>query len=310
MWQQARRPGRLLRRLGLLLALLAVVAGGGTPASPEQRDGIRVASFDFVENQLLAEVYATALEENGFDVVRLRRLGPREVVAPALEQGLVDLVPEYAGSALRFLDDTGGSTGARTQDPADALRAALSPRGLTALSLAPGEDQNGVAVTRRTALEHGLRTVSDLSDVAPELTFGGPPECPERPLCLRGLRERYGLRFRTFIPFASRATTAEALLAGQLDVGILETVDAYLDDGRLVLLDDDRGLQPPENVVPVLRKEVVDEHGEELTDVLDAVTATLTTAAMTDLNREVVLVERPIEAVAAEWVEQHGLGGD
>ena len=302
----ARRGVR--RLLAGLLVAAALVACTGTGPPPARSDALRVASFDFVENQLLSEIYAAALEGSGYDVIRLPGLGPREVALPALEQGLVDLVPEYAGSALRFLDDaTGRPRGPRAQEPGPALRRALAELGLTALALAPGQDQNAIAVTQRTAREHGLRTISDLAAVAPQLTLGGPPECPERALCLRGLRSRYGLRFRAFVPVASRAVTAEALLAGQLDVGVLETVDAYLADGRLRLLEDDRALQPPENVVPVVRQDVVDEHGRPLTEVLDAVTRTLTTAAMVGLNREVVLEGRPVADVAAEWVQQHGL---
>ena len=217
-------------------------------------------------------------------------------------------MPEYVGSALRFLDDSRGAAPPPSADLHAGLRAALADRGLLPLQLAPGEDQNGIVVTRDTAQDRVLRTVSDLRPIAGSLSFGGPPECQDRPLCLRGLRERYGLRFRSFIPFTSRAATAEALLAGRLDVGVLETVDAYLADGRLVLLADDRGLQPPENVVPVLRRSVVDEHGAALVDLVDAVTAPLTTTAMTRLNREVVLDGRPVEDVAAGWVDRHELG--
>ena len=305
----ARARAVLLRRLLVVLLAIALAAAcGSSPTDRAQPDGIRVGSFDFVENQLLAEVYAAALERGGYDVSRLGALGPREVVTPALEQGLVDLVPEYVGSALRFLDDSAPRRGSRSRDPHAALATALEERGLQPLRLAPGQDQNGIVVTREAAAERGLTTISDLRAVAGALTFGGPPECRERPLCLRGLRERYGLRFRSFIPFTSRAATAEALLAGQLDVGVLETVDAYLADGRLVLLADDRALQPEENVVPVVRRAIVEEHGRALVDLLDAVTATLTTAGMTQLNRQVVLDGRPLPRVAAAWVERHDLG--
>jgi osmoprotectant transport system substrate-binding protein len=149
--------------------------------------------------------------------------------------------------------------------------------------------------------------VSDLAAVAGGWSFGGPPECSERPLCLVGLRSRYGLQFRTFVPFETRAATAESLLAGSLDVGMLETVDAYLSDGRLVLLEDDRDLQPPENVVPVLREDLLAEHGDRLRAVLDRVSATLTSSALVELHRAVVLEQRPLAAVARQWLERHGL---
>jgi osmoprotectant transport system substrate-binding protein len=298
------RGRRGARRGALLLLCLALAActGARQGAQPQVDEGIRVTSFDFVESRLLGELYAAALEDAGLPVDRLLGLGPREVVIPALEQGHVDVVPEYTGSVLRFL--TGSAPG--TDGPARvALDAALDQRGLRALEPAPGQDQNGVVVTAETAAADELRSVSDLRRVAPGMSFGGPPECPERPLCLPGLEQEYGLRFASFVPFDSRAATAESLLAGQIDVGMLETVDAYLADGRLRLLADDAGLQPPENVVPVLRAQVLVENGRRLRDALDALSATLTTDALMQLHREVILEGRAMNDVAAEWVRTH-----
>jgi osmoprotectant transport system substrate-binding protein len=296
---------RLTPLLALLLCVLPVGCAGSAsepPAPPAP--AIRVASFDFLESRVLGELYATALESAGLPVTRRLALGPREVVGPALEQGHVDLVPEYAGSALRFLT---GETATSFEAVRADLEAALDERGLRALAFAPGQDQNGVVVSARTARRHGLRQVSDLAPLAAELTFAGPPECPERPLCLLGLRERYGLEFRMFVAFDSRAATAESLLAGQVDVGMLETVDAYLADGRLRLLVDDRALQPPENVVPVVRSDALTEHGRSLTRTVDAVTATLTTEALIELYRQVVLEQRPHDEVARAWLRAHDL---
>jgi osmoprotectant transport system substrate-binding protein len=290
--------------LALLVGLTASACGSGEAPVEEPDEGIRVASFDFVESRLLGELFAGALESAGLPVQRRLALGPREVVAPAMEQGHVDVVPEYAGSALRFLT---GEAPATTEQARAGLDTALEARGLRALDFAPGQDQNGVVVTSRTATRYGLAAVSDLRPVAARLTFGGPPECPERPLCLLGLRERYGLQFADFVPFDSRASTAESLLAEQIDVGMLETVDAYLSDGRLVLLEDDRALQPPENVVPVLRPELVTEYGETVTRALNALAATLTTEALVELDRQVVLDGREMDEVAADWLRQHDL---
>lgn len=300
---------RIVGALLLFVLLLTGCTGGG--GAPAPTAGIRVASFDFAESRLLAQVYAQALRRGGYPVAPLLGLGPREIVAPALEQGFADLVPEYSGSALRFLTGAPPPSSAGPGQGLEqhrALRAALAGRGLTALTPAPGQDQNAVVVSRPTAERLGLRAVSDLGPVADRLSFGGPPECPERPLCLRGLQDRYGLQFRSFVPFTSRPATAEALLAGQLDVGVLETVDPYLAGGLLVLLEDDLDLQPAENVVPVVRAAVLREHGPGLARLLDAVSATLTTPAMVELNRQVALEGRPLDQVAAGWVERHRLG--
>ncbi len=304
--ERRRRPPGRHRRVAVLLLCAALLGcrDGGEPPAEARADGIRVASFDFIESRVLGELYASALEDAGLPVNRRLALGPREVVVPALEQGHVDLVPEYAGSALQFLTGTADAAPGSVRAELDA---ALEERGLQALAFARGQDQNGVVVATTTAEQHGLRVVTDLAPVADRFTFGGPPECSVRPLCLLGLRERYGLVFRSFVPFDSRAATAESLLAGQIDVGMLETVDAHLSDTRLRLLQDDRALQPPENVVPVLRRAVLAEHGSSVAATLDAVTATLTTQALVELDRQAVLDRRPLDEIATDWLRAHDL---
>jgi len=286
----------------LLLALLS--ACGAAPASPAPaaEETVRFASYDFTENQILAEVYAEAVRRAGLPVSVQHGTGTREVVLPALEQGVVDVVIDYLGTALEFVDPGGPAV---TREP-EHLRAALArvmgQRGATVLAAADAEDQNGFVVPASFAEEHGLTRISDLLPLAPGLVFGGPPECPERRYCLPGLREVYGLEFGQVHPMPSRSATAEALLAGAIDVGLLETTDARLAGTGLVLLEDDRGLQPHENVVPIVRTAVVDRVGEGLTTALDAVSARLDRADLVRLNRLVVLDGKtPAEAAALWW---------
>jgi osmoprotectant transport system substrate-binding protein len=226
-------------------------------------------------------------------------------VEPALEQGKVDLVPEYLGTALSFLDDGGlapsgdpGTTHAR-------LRQAFAARGVGVAAFAPAEDRNGFVVTGDLARRRGLRRISDLKPLAGRLTLGGPPECPDRPLCLKGLRDRYGLEFARFQAMPSRRVTADALRTGEIDVGMIETTDASQIGQDLVQLADDRGLQPAENVVPVVHTQVVDRYGPGLVRLLDAVSAQLTTAELTGLNRRVVVDDQPASGVAAGWLRAH-----
>src|SRR5215212_9914197 len=131
------------------------------------------------------------------------------------------------------------------------------------------EEQNGFAVTTAFSVEHRVIRLSELRPLAPSLTFGGPPECPERPFCLRGLEETYGLEFGEVRAMPSRTATVEDLRSGQIDVGLLETTDARLAVAPVVLLIDDLGLQPPENVVPLVRTAAIDRWGEELRTALD-----------------------------------------
>ena len=299
------RHVRLLAVLTLLLVTL-VPACGSTAATPSPATGtpaevVRIASYDFQENQILAEVYAEAARREGLPVLVDHGIGPREVVAPALQQGLVHVVIDYLGTALAFARPQ-TAPGERTPGELHAaLRLTLGPHGVTVLRPAAAEDQNGFAVTTSFAERHGVQRLSDLAPLAPELRFGGPPECPERPFCLRGLREVYGLEFGEVEAMPSRVATVEALVSGRIDVGLLETTDARLSIAPVVLLADDRGLQPRENVVPLVRTDVL-ERWDGLGTAFDAASARLTTDVLVQLNGFVELDGlTPAEAAARWW---------
>jgi osmoprotectant transport system substrate-binding protein len=297
--------------LGITLGVLAACSGhdrASPPPTPSavHDDAITVASFDFAESRVLAELYAQALEGRGLQVRRAIGIGPRELVGPALSLGLIELVPEYAGTALGFL-----SLGhvAASADPAathDALVDAAASRNLTALSAAPAQNANAFVVTRTTAEREHLQRLSDLAAVAPKLTFGGPPECPSRPLCLEGLESRYGVHFGDVLALDTGGpTTRQALEQGAIDVGLLFTTDPAIGTGDLVALQDDRGLQPAENVTPLLRTEVVDRWGPEVTATLDALSARLTTDVLRGLDA--AAADASPAAVARDWLRQEGL---
>lgn len=306
------RSARAALLLLLAWSLTACVATGQrfgrVPATDRGDTGrIVVASFDFAESVLLAELYAMALEAEGLPVSRVPNLGSREIVQPAILQDRVDVVPEYAGTALGFLTFGGVPL---TSSPATLRRRLaweLRRHDIMVLDMAPAQNKNGVVVTAETADRLGLRAISDLKGMARRLSFGGPPECPERPLCLPGLEQRYGLGFRRFVPLdPGGPTTVAALEEGQIDVGLLFTTDPSLAAGDLVLLRDDRGLQPAENVVPIVRLSVIERFGTRVREALDAVSARLTTRVLRRLNHRVAVTEEP-RAVALEWLESEGL---
>jgi len=281
--------------------LLLLAACGSSPDPQGPPDTVRFASYDFAENQILTEVYAEAARRAGLPVSVTHGVGPREVVAPALQQGVVDVVIDYLGTALAFARPAAPIL---TREPI-AMRAVLSRvmrgRGVLVLEAGQAEDQNGFAVTTAFAAEQGVARLSDLVELAPALTFGGPPECPDRPLCLKGLEEVYGLDFGEVRAMPSRAATVEALVAGDIDVGLLETTDARLAVAPIQLLLDDRELQPPENVVPLVRADAVDRWGERLRTALDEVSERLTTNDLVQLNRRVELDGLTPQEAAAFW---------
>ena len=312
----ARRAARGRYRLAALAAsfvvftLLAACQQAPQPSSQRaagQGGTVVVASFNFPESELLAAIYALAIQHAGIPVRLQLDLGPRELVQPALQQGFADLVPEYLGTALTSLQP---DAKVAESDPAavwHALALAFASWHIRVLSPAAAQDQNGVVVTRATAARLRLRTVSDLRRVASRLTIGGTPECPKRPYCLPGLRSVYGLEFAAFEPFDTQAQRVTALLRGVVDVAMLTTTDGNLATGNLVLLADDRHLQPAENVVPVVTESAVARYGKRLTGVLNEVSSRLTTNALVFLNWRVQVAGNDVRSEARAWLTRQGI---
>ena len=302
-----------MRRAGVVL-LLAALALGCTPEDPaavapsETSDGaVRVGAFNFPESRLLAELYAQSLAAAGFDVADVVELGSREIVEPALQQGRIDVVPEYAGSALVFLEGSRFAANADSQQTHRALAAAFAPRGVTVAEPARAQNHNAIAVTAQTAREHSLATISDLRPVAADMVLGGPPECPQRDVCLAGLRDVYALEFSRFLSLERTEHVTAGLVSGEIDAGVLFTTDPAVLADDLVVLDDDRSLQPAENIVPVVRTAVVDEHGDAALAALNAVSAQLTTRELAELNRAAAEPDAAVGEIAASWLEAHGI---
>ena len=302
-----------MRRAGPAAALVLVVvlvAGGCTsaaerrPLEDPRRPVITVTSFDFPESETLAELYGQAMRQQGYPVAVVVRLGPREIVQPALEQGRVDLVLGYLGSALNFMYDKRVAT-ADPQATYARLTQALTSRGISLLPYTKAQDRNGFVVTGDLARRRQLERISDLAPIARQLTFGGPPECPDRPLCLKGLQDVYGLQFARFEAMPSRTTTADALETGEIDLGMLETTNGNLADRDLVQLNDDRRLQPAENIAPMMRTEIAAAYGPRLVRVLNNLTAQLNTRDLIQMNQRVELEGAKPAAAAADWLLNH-----
>jgi osmoprotectant transport system substrate-binding protein len=276
------------------------------PSSALDDDAVTIGSFNFAESALLSELYAQALEGQGLEVERAGQVGPREIVAPALVRGLLEFVPEYAGTALTFLSLGESQPTADPETTHEALSRSAAERGLVALAPSPAQDANAFVVTRATAVRLGIERLSDLAPLAGDLTFGGPPECSSRPLCLEGLRDLYGIEFGTVLDLdPAGPRTREALQDGAIDVALMFTTAATIDADDLVVLADDRGLQPAENVTPLVRQEVVDRWGQDLVDTVDAVSERLSTDDLRRLNT--MLDGRTPAEVAAEWLKEQGL---
>jgi len=173
---------------------------------------------------------------------------------------------------------------------------------------APAQDANAIVVTAATAARYGLRSIADLARVAPGLVFGGPPECPGRAYCLRGLQQVYGLHFKAFIPLdAGGPLTLQALDAGDIGAALLFTTDPGITARHLVVLADDRGLQPAENITPLVRRDVIVRYGPRLAALLNRISALLDTGTLRALDAQVELDGQGPRSVARAWLRAHGL---
>ena len=302
-----RKPLRRTIAGAAIVAFALIAAACGSGGDGEAKDGptIKIGSANFSESALVAEIYAQTLEAEGYQVERKLNTGNREIYAPALESGELDLIPEYIGSILTYL---GGTASSNSDETYAALQAAWEPAGIQVLDYAPAQDKNGFAVTQTTADSLSLTKVSDLAAVNGTLVLGGPPECPEREFCLKGLESVYGLDFAEFKPLdAGGPITVAALEGDEIQVGLMFTSDGTILAKGFVLLEDDKALQPSENLAPAVRSEITDAYGDDFADALNAVSLKLTTTELISLNKLVGIDGEDPETVVADWLKAVGI---
>jgi len=302
----------LARRLAPIVLVLGIGAVACTtsptivarPSGPGKGTIIVGVSGSFTENQLVAEMYAQVLEHAGYTVQRQFDLRSREVSQSALESGQIDLKPEYLSSLLLYLDPSGEhSNDPRVVTAQVATR--LAPSGISVLTPSPAQDQNTFVANAGTAQRFGLTTMSSLAAVAGQLTLGAPPECPQRPYCLTGLKDVYGILFWDFVPLdAGGPQTVEALKNDDVQVGLLFSTDPSIEANGFVQLTDDKHLQDAENITPVIRTAVLTD---EVRRLLDGVSAALTTDNVTALIGKVVLDGQDIPTVAKDFLRANDL---
>lgn len=274
---------------------------GGAESEGSGDSRIVIGSADFTESQLIASIYSQALQAADVDVKEQFNIGSREVYVAALQDGSIDLIPEYSGALLKHLDPESKAT--TSEDVLVELKEKL-PEGLTLLDASEAEDKDVLAVTQETADKYGLNKISDLKPVAGELSLGGPPEWETRVNGVVGLEQVYGLEFREFVTLdAGGPLTMTALTSGQIQVGDVFSTDPGLKSNDLVALEDDKALFAAENVVPVINSNKSNEAVEET---LDAVSAELTTEDLIAMNAEAAKGTN-LADIAKDWLEGAGL---
>lgn len=298
----ARNKGRFA--LGAIVVGAALALSGcaaGDPLDPGtdggSADAIVVGSQAYYSNEIIAEIYAQALENAGFTVEREFSIGQRDAYLPALESGEVDLFPEYTGNLLQFYDPE--TTATTSDDVYAALQAAL-PDGLTVLDQSSATDQDSYNVTAAFAAEQNLSSLADLANATVPLTLGGAPELEERPYGPQGLLEKYGVT----VGFSSTGdTTVEDLLAGTINIANVYSADPRIQTDDLVTLADPEGLFLASNVVPLVNAEIADE----IADVINAVSAALTPEGLVALNVQSTVDQKSPADIATAWLTENGL---
>jgi len=307
----------MMNRTRIALALTAsavmlAVASCGSGSDPLATGGstskadagtIIVGSANFPESALLAEIYAGALSAKGVKVEKKLNIGSREAYIPALQDGSIDLIPEYTGNLAQYFNKDAKATDA---DGVYAELKAAVPATLTILDKSVAEDKDAVVVTKATAAKYKLTTIADLKPVAKDLVLGGPPEWKTRASGVPGLKKVYGLDFKSFRALdAGGPLSVAALKNGQVDAANLFTTQSAIPANDFVALEDPDHLFAAQNVVPLITKAKVNEI---VSAALNAVSAKLDTATLLELVKQVELDKKDAAVVAKEFLTKNGLG--
>lgn len=278
------------------------LAGGDEDAG---EGPIVVSSANFTESEIIGNLYAQALEGAGTEVETQFNIGSREAYIPALSDGSIDVIPEYTGNLLLFLDPEADVSS--PESIAEALPAALEAKGLDGLEPAEAENKDSVVVTAETAEDWDLEAIGDLAEHGDDLTMAGPPEFAERAVGLPGLEETYGVTVDGFEPIADGGgpATVDALVGGDVQAANIFSTNPAIEAEGLVVLEDPEGHFAAQNVVPVVRQDRLTADAQAA---LDAVSAELTTDDLVALNLRVSGEEKVEPATAAaDWLEERGL---
>lgn len=304
-----------MKRMTAVLALstaailgLSACGGGGDPLasdSPAASGGtdsssVVIGSADFPESELLAEIYAGALNAKGVKASTKPNIGARELYLKALEDGSVQAVPEYTGALGFFYDKNFKET-----DPEKVYSTVegLLPDSFAMLEKSVAEDNDSIVVTKETADSKSLKTMEDLKAAAGDMSLGAPPEFQKRPQGIPGLANTYGATFGSFRPLTGQALV-QALKNGQIDAANIFTTDPSIAENGFVSLEDTKKLFGSQNIVPLVAK----DKSEQLAPALNAVSKALTTEVISGLLKQTVTDKKDAKDVAAEFLKANNLG--
>jgi osmoprotectant transport system substrate-binding protein len=314
---------QIRRALGIGLAAATLLAGaacsndsggdGGSnsPGTGDKGD-ISLSGQNFGEMQIMAAMYEQVLENAGY-TVDVKLVDTRDVYEPQLESGAVDIAPDYLAGMADFLNTkaNGAKAPSISKNSAEETLTALKPlaadAGITMLEPAKATDQNAFAVTKDFAQQNNLTTLSDLAAMNQPITLAAAPDCKGRPDCEGGLSDVYGLNIVKILGTGfDSAETKDSVTKGESQLGLVATTDGALDQENLVILQDDKGIQPAQNLIPAVNSDFLKDNPDVAT-ILNKLSATLTTDDLAALDLKVDVNREQPGDVAQEYLDSKGL---
>jgi osmoprotectant transport system substrate-binding protein len=299
----------------VLSAGLALSACGSSSSNPlsgsnptngavSSSSPVIIGSANFPEDEVLAEIYAEALEAKGIKVTRKFNIASREVYYPQISKGAITIIPEYNGELLTTSVDP-SSRAASTADVDAALQAKL-PASLEVLNPSAAQDKDSVTVTAATASRYHLSSISDMSKYAKNWVMGGPPEFATRTAGLLGLESLYGLHFKSFQPLdESGPITFTALQSGKVQAADVFTTTPQILSDHFVVLNDPKNLFAAQNVIPLVYKKGVNT---TIVNTLNQISAHLSTSALLQMDQALSVNHESYSSVAAGFLKAINLG--
>lgn len=301
-------------------ALLIAAGCGGDSGKGDNSSGngsdnkgsLVLATQDFTEGNIIVAMYSELLTNAGYDVTT-KAVTTRDVYLGELGKGGVDIAPEYLAGIADFLNtaQNGESAAPITSNDPDSTLAAAKPlaetAGITLLDPFQATNQNAYFVSQKFADDNNLVTLSDLAALDEPIKLAAAPDCVGRDDCEKGLTDVYGINITEVVPLGfGGAPTKDAVIKGEVQLGQSGTTDGTLADQGLVLLEDDKGIQPAQNLIPAVNSDFLADHSD-VADLLNELAAVLTTDDLVELNAQVDVERQQPEDVAKTYLEDKGL---
>jgi osmoprotectant transport system substrate-binding protein len=303
---------KLVAAVALIAAVAVIAVGCGDDKDDSSSSGsessskpeIKIGTQAFGESEILGQIYGQVLESQGYEVT-YQSFKDRAAIYAAIDSGDINFVPEYAASAVEFLNGNAGEASPDVDATVTALQAQLAKKGLVALEPSEAVDSNSLVVTKETSTSEGLTKISDLKE---GIKFGGPQDCPSNAGCLPALKATYGIDLSsTFVPLdASGPLTKAALKEGDVQVAVVFSTDSAIAENDWVVLEDDKGIFNADNIIPVVTQALADD--ADLVKLVNDTSAAITTANLTALNKQYDVDKEDADAIAEAFIKDESLG--